>query len=101
VERSTDGVTFTQVALLGASATSYSDTGLAASTTYYYEVLATNAAGDSTPSNVANATTQAAVSAPPATPRGERGSAGPTPGGGPRAPGERPQSGPCERCHGR
>jgi Fibronectin type III domain len=66
VERSPDDVTFTQVALLGATATSYNDTGLAASTTYSYRVKATNATGDSLDSNTASATTNAATTAPAA-----------------------------------
>src|SRR5205085_9576993 len=58
-----------QVALLGSPATSYSDTGLSAGTTYYYEVVATNSAGDSGPSNVASATTTQPAQ-PPAAPTG-------------------------------
>jgi hypothetical protein len=45
------------LAVLPASPTTYSDTGLTNSAHYYYEVLATNAAGLSTPSNVAEAMT--------------------------------------------
>jgi hypothetical protein len=45
-------------ATVGANATSYSATGLAASTTYYFRVRATNAAGASANSNTASATTQ-------------------------------------------
>jgi hypothetical protein len=41
------------------TATSYSDTGLAASTTYYYVIEAVDAAGTSSASAQANATTQA------------------------------------------
>ncbi|MFB3903666.1 MAG: LamG-like jellyroll fold domain-containing protein [Acidobacteriota bacterium] len=41
----------------GANQTSYQSTGLSASTTYYYRVRATNAAGDSANSNTASATT--------------------------------------------
>ncbi|MFZ3201776.1 MAG: malectin domain-containing carbohydrate-binding protein [Candidatus Acidiferrales bacterium] len=41
------------------STTSYSDTGLAASTTYYYLVEGTNSGGTSGPSNQASATTSA------------------------------------------
>jgi hypothetical protein len=67
VDRSTDGINFTQVALLGASATSYSDTGLVAATTYYYEVVATNSAGDSSPSNIVSATTPASSTTGPVT----------------------------------
>jgi len=42
------------------SATSFSDTGLSASTTYYYLVEAVDSAGSSGPSNQASATTSAA-----------------------------------------
>jgi hypothetical protein len=60
IQRSSDGVNFTQIATTSASATTYFDTtGLAAGTTYFYRVLATNAAGPSTPSNTASATTLA------------------------------------------
>ena len=59
VERSTDGVNFTLVPPpLDANVTSYSDSGLAASTTYSYQVRATNGNGASGYSNIASATTQ-------------------------------------------
>jgi len=58
IERSTDSATFTQIALAGANAVSYSDVGLSASTTYFYRVRATNNSGDSPYSNTASATTQ-------------------------------------------
>ena len=45
---------------VGAGVTSYVNTGLAASTTYYYRVIANNSAGYSAPSNTANATTAVA-----------------------------------------
>ena len=48
-----------------AGMTTYTDSGLAPSTHRYYEVLATNGAGDSTPSNVGNATTSATPVVPP------------------------------------
>ena len=67
ISRSTDGTTFTQIGSVGAGVTSYKNTGLSASTKYYYEVRATNAAGNSAFSNIANATTSA-VQAPPAAP---------------------------------
>lgn len=50
---------WTQIATVGANVTTYSNTGLAASTTYYYRVRATNTAGDSANSSVASATTLA------------------------------------------
>jgi hypothetical protein len=51
------GTITTLVASLGAGTTSYQNTGLAASTTYYYKITAYNSAGESVASNVANATT--------------------------------------------
>ena len=48
---------FTQVATTATNVASYSDTGLAASTAYYYQVRATNSAGDSAYTAVASATT--------------------------------------------
>lgn len=59
VDRSTDGVNFAQIATTGANVTTYASTGLAASTTYWYRVRATNGAGDSGDSNIASATTPA------------------------------------------
>src|SRR5207302_6826747 len=68
IERSVDGgATFFPLATVGASVTSYSNTGLAAATTYTYRVKATNAGGDSAPSPVASATT---LPFPPNTPTG-------------------------------
>ena len=58
--------TFVQVAQVGANVTSYSDTGLSASTTYDYRVLAFNGGGNSAYSNTAEATTQAAPTVPAA-----------------------------------
>jgi hypothetical protein len=61
VYRSTDNFTFSPVASV--SGTSHSDTGRAASTTYYYRVTADDAAGnESANSNTASATTPAASS---------------------------------------
>src|SRR2546425_389385 len=52
---------FTQVGTVSGTTTTYSDTGLQASTTYSYQVRATDAAGNRSPySNIASATTQAA-----------------------------------------
>lgn len=49
--------TFTVIATTGPGATTYSNTGLTGSTTYYYRVLAVNSAGSSRSSNTASATT--------------------------------------------
>jgi chitodextrinase len=58
VARSTDGASFSVVA--STTGTSHSNTGLAASTTYWYRVTANDAAGNaSAASNTASATTQA------------------------------------------
>lgn len=68
VEQSTDGTTFTQIAMLGSNAVSFSVTGLSASTTYFYRVASFNDAGNSAYSNIANATTSAPPPALPAAP---------------------------------
>jgi hypothetical protein len=58
IERATGTTgTFAQIAITGANATSYSDSGLADATTYCYRVRAFNTAGDSAYSNVACGTT--------------------------------------------
>ena len=65
VERSTDNVYFTQIASLGAAATTYSDNGLPGSSTYYYRVRANNNGLRSSYSNTANVTMQPGVPAAP------------------------------------
>ena len=65
IERSMDGVNFTQIASVGANVVNFTNTGLSASTTYHYRVKAYTSAGDSTPSNTSNATTQAPDTTPP------------------------------------
>jgi superfamily II DNA or RNA helicase len=50
--------------IVGAGVTSYTDTGLTASTTYQYRVRAYNVGGDSAYSNTASATTAAAITVP-------------------------------------
>ena len=57
---------FAQIGTAAANATSYSDTGLAASTSYSYRVRASNGGGDSAYSNTASATTQAGATVPAA-----------------------------------
>ena len=66
VQRSRDGVGgWEQVAATSADVTSISDTQLAASTTFWYRVVAYNATGDSAPSAVVQATTQAVADTQP------------------------------------
>ncbi len=55
VERSEDGTTFTQMDTAAADATTWTDTGARALTTYFYRVAAVNADGQSDFSNVATA----------------------------------------------
>lgn len=65
VERSINGTdTWAKIASLVSTARLYSDTGLTQQTTYYHRVKARYAAGDSAYSNVAVATTPAAVTRP-------------------------------------
>jgi len=60
VERKTEsGGTFSQIATVSSNVTSYSDTGLSASTAYYYRVRAYNWIDNSGYSNEASATTPA------------------------------------------
>ncbi|HEX8411802.1 MAG TPA: fibronectin type III domain-containing protein [Thermoanaerobaculia bacterium] len=56
IERSTDGVTFTQIAT--STSASYTNGSLTTGATYHYRVRAYNSAGDSTYSNVATATSK-------------------------------------------
>ena len=60
IDRSNDGTNYTSITTVGTDTESYSDTELAADTTYHYQVAAVNDAGLSTYSDPANATTQAA-----------------------------------------
>jgi len=56
-----EGESFVQIASVGANVSTYNDTGLSPSTTYYYRVKAYNDSGDSNYSNIAQATTQAST----------------------------------------
>ncbi|HET6249180.1 MAG TPA: NPCBM/NEW2 domain-containing protein [Tepidisphaeraceae bacterium] len=60
VQRSADGVTFSQIATTAANVTSYHDTTATAGTTYSYRVLAANSVGNSPASAAVSATTLAA-----------------------------------------
>lgn len=61
LERSVDGVNWTEFAVTNSNTVSFTDTGLAASTTYQYRARAYNSAGNSNYSNVGSATTTSAV----------------------------------------
>jgi hypothetical protein len=52
-----DGSSYSQIGTVGANVTTYADSGLATSTTYYYRVRAYNSSGDSGYSNESGATT--------------------------------------------
>lgn len=60
LERSLDNVTFAAVSSTTTNVATYTDTGLTASTIYYYKVKARNVAGSSAFSGVVSATTNAA-----------------------------------------
>jgi hypothetical protein len=57
IQRSLDNTTWTNLVTVGATTTTYNDTGLAAGTLYYYRVAAYNGTGASNWSNTASATT--------------------------------------------
>jgi FtsP/CotA-like multicopper oxidase with cupredoxin domain len=60
IDRSDNDIDYAQIAALGGDSTAFTDTGLASSTTYYYQVAAVNDGGTSAYSNTADATTEAA-----------------------------------------
>jgi peptidyl-Asp metalloendopeptidase len=61
IERSIDGLTFSQIANLSINTIAYSDINLASGTTYSYRVRAYNSVGNSAYSNIAAATTPTVV----------------------------------------
>jgi titin len=74
VQRSPDGLSgWVQVGATGQGVVSFSDTGLAVSTTYFYRVVAGNGGGDSAPSAVVSATTAAPPPPPPSAPEAPSG----------------------------
>ena len=64
VLRGTDGLNFAHVATTSSNITTYSNSGLASSTAYYYEVRAYNSGGYSALSAVASSTTSNVPAAP-------------------------------------
>src|SRR5439155_25917318 len=64
IQRSTDGTNFTTIATASPAASNYLDSGLTASTTYYYRVAAANASGSSAYSSMGSATIQTLVLPP-------------------------------------
>jgi hypothetical protein len=65
IERSSDGVNFSQIAIVGANATTHSNTGLPSGASYTYRVRAYNSGGDSPYSNTASAMTLPGAPAAP------------------------------------
>lgn len=57
IDRSADGITWTQIATVGTNVNTYPSTGLARNKTYRFRVRATGPGGDSGWSNVATAKT--------------------------------------------
>lgn len=57
IERSADNVTFTQIATVGANVPSYSSSGLAAGTPYWFRISPTTATGDGNPVVITGSTT--------------------------------------------
>lgn len=71
IEVSLDGgATWNQAGTQGADVTTFSDTGLAPATTYWYRVIAFNAAGDSAPSEPVSTTTDVDPTTPSDPPSG-------------------------------
>ena len=68
IERASGTGSFSSIASVGANVTTYTNTGLTASTAYTYRVRATNSVGNSAYSNAASATTLSAAG--PAAPSG-------------------------------
>ncbi len=68
VERSLNGTTYAQIAVLGANVSTYASSGLTASTNYHFRVRAFNEAGASNYSNSASVSTQAPPVQVPAAP---------------------------------
>jgi subtilisin family serine protease len=55
--RLSSGTTWTQIASVASTATTFTDGGVTGGTSYAYEVISSNSTGSSSPSNIANVTT--------------------------------------------
>lgn len=64
IERSLNGTSWSLITTVASNVASYANSGLTASTTYFYRVRARNTAGNSSYTNTASATTQAGGSTP-------------------------------------
>ncbi|MEE9564863.1 MAG: CFI-box-CTERM domain-containing protein [Candidatus Hydrothermarchaeaceae archaeon] len=83
IERKTgEGGMFSDIKTVEAGTTSYSDTGLSASTTYYYRVKAYNDGGNSANSNTASAATKAGQTGGDSSSSGDTGTGNSGGGGG-------------------
>jgi hypothetical protein len=58
IERSLDGINFTQIAMVGPNVQTWAATGLLANTRYYFRVRAWNSGGNSAYSNTASVKTK-------------------------------------------
>jgi len=61
LEKSADGINWSEFAVVGSNVVNFTDTGLIASTSYQYRARAYNSKGNSSYSNIGTATTGAAV----------------------------------------
>jgi autotransporter-associated beta strand protein len=70
IQESTDGTNFATVANAVQESTSYTVTGLSPNTTYYFQIVGSNSAGSSGPSNMATAMTTNQTGQTPTAPQG-------------------------------
>ena len=70
IQESTNGVNFSTVDNAGQESTSYTVTGLTQNTTYYFQIVGSNSAGSSGPSNIATAMTTNQTGQTPTAPQG-------------------------------
>jgi titin len=70
IERSTNGISFSEITTVPAETTYYPDRTLSATTTYYYKIRASNAVGNSPYSNIASSSTFSSPASAPLAPAG-------------------------------